>query len=1206
MASLDEPRDDDASAAEEGEESYLPSGPTRSTYQPPKPPHLEESDEPAAPPITPAGVLYQLDDVVPEGVFGISIEQLDSGPPGARIPLAEEAAAAAAMPSPPASSVPVDLPPPAAAVPVDLPPPAAAAPVDPPSPAPAASPAPEPPAEPDTGTREDNIPANDKPATEPHIEPTFIEPEFVAPAQVSPAPIDSAAVEPAAAEPAAAERAFVEPVLDSRKFDEPEFAVAEPVNPEPVNPEPVNPEPVNPEPVNPEPVNPEPVNPQPAAFEPPAPDAAPPTVVPPVAAPPVAVPSVTPPTAEDPSPGIPSFDVPSSEESDRSASGGHSAESEPFDSAAELRRPRRRKAGPDHAASDAAAFDDPAADDAVGADSHDGNADYSQQSAAASSSPSLTPDQQAAALAALSAPAGSPWVPKRRSLRDDELGALLEQQSDQLGDTLDVMQELERQLALRDEETREFQEWQQSMVAIGTPEALAAVERVTPEFTDLVTASAKDRSPDAAPTEPGPPPPTAPPLLDAPPPAMPQPPPPPPMPQAPPPPMPQAPASQMPPPPMAQEPPSAMPPPPMPQAPPPGPPPPPTAPPRLDAPPPPMPPPEPWDIPEGNVIPEEFEHDVLPPALPPHAEQQPDVRPPAPQPLVEPSPFGVNPLVESVVTGSIPVTTGSISVTTGSVPIPIVGLDVDDRGFDDAVDSTDQVGTMGVANPSTAPIVTPRVANDEVVLESEPEPTRAVPVPEAAGVQPSPLDRRTGRAIRMFWVWVAANSSLVSIAFGAIVFSIGMSLRQAMVGVVVGVAISLLPLGLSSLAGKRSGQPTMVISRAVFGTGGNILPALVSLVSRAFWGAALLWLLGQAASAVLVGAQLTGGLAPDILSYIAMAAGFVVAVVVAALGYRAIAVLTLIIGTVSVVLIAGVIALTWQYVDFAAAISHPDMDWIAATVTSSVLVFSFIGLLWANSGADLARYQRSGASGAGSGALAAIGAAIPAGVLIAYGALLAASNDEVSAGLLSNPFDTLGRMLPVWYPVPLIAAIALSLIVGVVITVYSGAFAVQSIAVGASRSMAVTVAAVLVAAVAALLGVGAVDLTSLFRDFVTTIAVPVAAWAGIFAADTMIRNRPYDSDALLKPGGVYPAARIGNLLLFVALTGIGFGFTSASVSWLAWQGYLLAPLGITPDQALAASDVGVLVALVGGVLFGILTGTSGIRKQEAVSRRQAP
>ena len=38
----------------------------------------------------------------------------------------------------------------------------------------------------------------------------------------------------------------------------------------------------------------------------------------------------------------------------------------------------------------------------------------------------------------------------------------------------------------------------------------------------------------------------------------------------------------------------------------------------------------------------------------------------------------------------------------------------------------------------------------------------------------------------------------------------------------------------------------------------------------------------------------------------------------------------------------------------------------------------------------------------------------------------------------------------------------------------------------------------------------------LFRDLATTLAVPVAAWAGIFAADIMIRNRPYDAESLLK------------------------------------------------------------------------------------------
>ena len=44
------------------------------------------------------------------------------------------------------------------------------------------------------------------------------------------------------------------------------------------------------------------------------------------------------------------------------------------------------------------------------------------------------------------------------------------------------------------------------------------------------------------------------------------------------------------------------------------------------------------------------------------------------------------------------------------------------------------------------------------------------------------------------------------------------------------------------------------------------------------------------------------------------------------------------------------------------------------------------------------------------------------------------------------------------------------------------------------------------------------------RDLVTTIAVPIAAWAGIFAAEMMIRSRRFDTPSLLTRGGVYPTS----------------------------------------------------------------------------------
>jgi hypothetical protein len=159
-----------------------------------------------------------------------------------------------------------------------------------------------------------------------------------------------------------------------------------------------------------------------------------------------------------------------------------------------------------------------------------------------------------------------------------------------------------------------------------------------------------------------------------------------------------------------------------------------------------------------------------------------------------------------------------------------------------------------------------------------------------------------------------------------------------------------------------------------------------------------------------------------------------------------------------------------------------------------------------------------------------------------------------------------------------------------------------------NRSALITViVGLVIGALVALGAVGfivlAVDYTMLFRDLATTLAVPVAAWAGIFAADTMIRQRPYDSEALLARGGIYPAFNWVNLSALVVIVAIGFGLTTASVAGLTWQGYLFPLLGLPIDGAAAGTDLGVIVALVLGLLVPIAAGIPGIRKQEATARR---
>ncbi|WP_010202783.1 cytosine permease [Salinibacterium sp. PAMC 21357] len=476
---------------------------------------------------------------------------------------------------------------------------------------------------------------------------------------------------------------------------------------------------------------------------------------------------------------------------------------------------------------------------------------------------------------------------------------------------------------------------------------------------------------------------------------------------------------------------------------------------------------------------------------------------------------------------------------------------------------------------------------------------------EESGLEPTPMDRRVGQAARMFWLWFAANSSIVSLGLGAAVFAVGMSLRQSIVAILAGVALSFIPLGLTTLAGKRSGQPTMVISRSAFGVVGNVVPSVIALVARLFWGAVLLWVLASSVTIVLIGSDLNVGLGDRQLLLIALALSFLVALVIAFAGYPLFARIQLILSIISGVLVVGLIAFTAQYIDVAQALTTPDGSWLL-TLTGAVLVFSFLGLVWAYSGADIARYQRTSSSGAASALSASFGATLPAFVLIAYGALLAASDPAIARDFLGSPLDTLLTLLPGWYPIPLLLAAALSLLSGITLSLYSGGFALQAVGVRLPRQWSIVIVGVLLGALAILFAFG-IDggINELFRDVATTLAVPTAAWVGIFAAETMIRNRRLDSASLTSRGGIYADVRWVNLSAFLAISAIGFALTSATIGWLSWQGYGFVALGVDLNSELAATDLGVLVALVLGILTPLVAGIPAIRHQEAGSSERA-
>ncbi|MFC0678133.1 purine-cytosine permease family protein [Lysobacter korlensis] len=546
-----------------------------------------------------------------------------------------------------------------------------------------------------------------------------------------------------------------------------------------------------------------------------------------------------------------------------------------------------------------------------------------------------------------------------------------------------------------------------------------------------------------------------------------------------------------------------------------------------------------------------------------------------------------------------------VSTDTGGGPVSTPGgnlLLADVHGLSDM--RLQSVDTGGIAKlpppgqfpPSGAvPVVTGPVGRRELPADERVAHRPRLFSLERGGVEPTPIEQRNGRAARLFWLWFGANGTALSVAIGAVLMASGMSLRQGIVAALVGIGLSFLPLGLGTLAGKRSGLPTMIVSRATFGLLGNVIPAVLAVVTRVFWGAVFLWLLATTVVGILSDVLAE----PDrpLAFLLTLGVGLLAAAANAVFGFRLLERVQLVLSIVSAVVLAAFVALTAGSVDLGGALTVQDGPWVRV-VGGAVLVFSVVGLLWAQSTSDLARYQRVQSSSARSMLWSSFGAGLPTFLLIVWGCLLAASSPTVADGLVEAPFATLASLLPDWFPVPLLLATALPLLSALTVTLYSGGLALQSSGVRIARDVGVVGTAILVLALALLLTYTVDDMRTLLLDVATTIAVPVAAWTGIFCAEMMIRHRQFDARSLLQRGGRYVDFRWVNLGALILATAIGFGLTSASLSFLDWQGYLLPLLGMQPDGALGQTDPGVLVALGLGLLTPLLLGVNAVRGQE--------
>ncbi len=498
-----------------------------------------------------------------------------------------------------------------------------------------------------------------------------------------------------------------------------------------------------------------------------------------------------------------------------------------------------------------------------------------------------------------------------------------------------------------------------------------------------------------------------------------------------------------------------------------------------------------------------------------------------------------------------------------------------------------------------------------MTIDHSAAPTASTFAIERNGINVIDESERKGHARDLFWPWCAANISVFGVSYGSFVLGFGIGAWQGIIAGVVGVVLSFLLVGLVSLAGKRGSAPTMVLSRAAFGVRGNSFPSLVSYFILVGYETALVALATFATATVFGRLGWSDGNGTKVLAFGAVA---IIIVAGGVLGFETVMRLQKWLTILMVVVTIGYIALTVDEISSSALSDLPTGNG-KAVFGAFVVVVSGFGISWVNSAADYSRYLPRSASGRGIIWWTTLGGSLPLVVLVTYGVLLAGSDPDLSAALAADPIGALTPALPDWFLLPFAIVAVAGLVSGALLDIYSSGLTLLTLGVPLPRWAAAGLDGVIMIIGTIYIVWVADDFLTPFFAFLVTLAVPIAAWCGIYLADLLLRRKDYDTADLADPRGRYGSVNLVSVGLMAASTLLGWGLVVSTAAdgyapeaqGFGWQGFLLEPLGLGPklNGPWTYANLGVIVALVLPFVLYLVLGRAHVRRQEAEPSRAA-
>lgn len=445
---------------------------------------------------------------------------------------------------------------------------------------------------------------------------------------------------------------------------------------------------------------------------------------------------------------------------------------------------------------------------------------------------------------------------------------------------------------------------------------------------------------------------------------------------------------------------------------------------------------------------------------------------------------------------------------------------------------------------------------------------------ETHGVDYIPDLERHGKARELFALWATPSvSSYLAIISGAALIAMGLSLWQAIAATVIGNLFAVFT-GIVAVTGPKSGTPSQVVMRAMYGVRGNRVAIAVN-----GWFVSVCYIAIGWSAAALTGFALAERMGITLSLPVEVAVILVIAgltVLLAVYGQATIARVYVPLSIALAVVFLSVGAFVFVGADYTFTQPEPlTGSALWATMLAGITLIA-AGPLSYTISSDFARYLPKDTKPIAVTAYTFLGMTLPAVVVGLVGVLAATAVD------MSDPEVGLKSFGPDWLHVAFLVAVIVGVMANNTLTTYSSGLALQAVGVPVRRSVAVLITGII--------ATGMTMYALLVRDFLASVAgllslmvTLVGPIMAVYVVDILMRRNDYDG---LDLSDVTPASKYwftGGVNLAGAI-GVVAGAVLALLCAYA-PGIFTGPIAVALNGFDLSLPVGMLVA---GLLYVVL------------------